>query len=72
MVKVNKGKEYKLEDVPADVFKVWAVQWYCKQHNTGVGSKLYNECIEIMKKHPDYFPFKEQDKVVLPEVFKNK
>lgn len=45
-----------LKDVPPEVQKVWAVQHYCQSLKTGVGSELYNECIEIIKKNPKWFP----------------
>lgn len=61
------GKSYKLEDVPPDVIKVWATQWFCTKYNTGVGKQMYDECITIMKKYPEFFPFKENDKVILPD-----
>ena len=55
----NKKVKVGIEDVPPEVQKVWAVEMYCQSLRTGVGSQLYNECIEIIKKYPEWFPEKK-------------
>lgn len=53
-MKSKKEKTINLEQIPADVQKVLAVQEYCKNIG-GVGSELLREYRAIMKKYPEYF-----------------
>lgn len=55
-MKSKKEKRFKIDSIPAEVQKVWVVEMYCKNYRTGVGSELLQECREIMKKYPQYFP----------------
>lgn len=49
-------KNHTIKEIPIEVQKVLAVQMYCQSLKTGVGSELYRECQEIIKKYPDWFP----------------
>lgn len=41
----------RINNVPIDVWKVWIINYI----NQPIGSELYQECIEIINKYPEYF-----------------
>ena len=58
----RKGKGVSLEEVPMEVQKVWVIQWAWKNSGIGVGLQMYQECIETIKKYPQYF--KEENEYI--------
>jgi len=44
-------KDFKLEDVPEEVMKVWAIKFT----NQSIGLELYREVYRIIKKYPEWF-----------------
>lgn len=42
--------------VPTEVQMVWAIQMAYENYGTCVGSDLYNRCIGIINKYPEWFP----------------
>jgi len=41
----------RIDDIPTEVFQVWIIQ----HSNQPIGSKLYEQCQEIIKKYPQIF-----------------
>lgn len=39
------------KDIPSEVWKVYVIQYI----NQPVGNVLYQECLEIINKYPEYF-----------------
>jgi len=52
----DKPKSFRIEDVPPEVQKVWAVQAFFKNTGIGVGADLYNECQRTINNYPEWFP----------------
>lgn len=51
-----KNKSINEVGVPAEVQIVWTIQHAYKNYGTCVGSDLYNRCVGIIKKYPEWFP----------------
>ena len=57
---------FKIEDVPKEVLHVWGIQIACELSKVGVGSKLWNECQDVINKYPEWFP--PDPKTELPDL----